>query len=133
MTMMTSLTFTKRGSSSDSPILTNNIYSFQVIIRCDYFRYVKGAWALQSPLQKKCRPRHFNLRGLELKSSVQFESITLAKDIVQSSKFSGITIISYVCSNRQQAYYKLIRRCFPPSDTITVYGNQIDVKLHGHR
>ena len=43
---MTSLTFTKRGSSSDSPILTNILYSFQVIIRCHYFRYVKGARAL---------------------------------------------------------------------------------------
>ena len=46
MTMMTSLTFTKRGSFSDSPILTNILYSFQVIIRCHYFRYVKGARAL---------------------------------------------------------------------------------------
>ena len=46
MTTMTSLTFTKRGSFSDSPILTNIIYSFQVIIRCHYFRYVKGTRAL---------------------------------------------------------------------------------------
>ena len=43
---MTSLTFTKSDSFSDSPILTNILYSFQVIIRCHYFRYVKGAWAL---------------------------------------------------------------------------------------
>ena len=85
------------------------------------------------PLQKKCRPQHFDLRGLELKSSIRFDSITLAKDIVQSSEFSGITIISYACSNHQQAYYKFIRHRFPPSDTITVYGNQIDVKLYGHR
>ena len=46
MTMMTSLTFTKRGSFSDSPILTNILYAFQEIIRCHYFHYVKGARAL---------------------------------------------------------------------------------------
>ena len=28
---------------------------------------------------------------------------------------------------------RALRRRFPPSDTITVYGNQTDVKLYGHR
>ena len=103
-----------------------------MIIRGHYFRMLEGHGPYSHPLQKKFRPRHFDLRGLELKGSVRFESITLAKDIVQSSKFPGITIISYACSNHQQAYYKFIGRRFPPSDTITVYGNQIDVKLYGH-
>ena len=93
---------------------------------------LKGHGPYSHPLQKKCPLRHFDLRGLELKGSIRFESIALAKDIVQSSKFPGITIISYACSNHQQAYHKFIRRRFPPSDTIIVYGNQIDVKLYGH-
>ena len=93
---------------------------------------LKGHGPYSHSLQKKCRPRIFDLRGLELKSSIRFELITLATDIVQSSKLSSITIISYAYSNHRQAYDKFIRRRFPPSDTITVYGNQIDVKLYGH-
>ena len=98
-----------------------------------YMEYVKGARALQSSPPKEVSSTTFRFERLGAQSSIRFESITLAKDIVQSSKFSGITIISYACSNHQQAYYKFIRRRFPPSDTITVYGNQIDVKLYGHR
>ena len=74
----------------------------------------------------------FRFERLGAQSSIRFESITLAKDIVQSPKFPGITIISYACSNHLQAYYKFILPRFPPSDTITVYGNQIDAKLYGH-
>ena len=94
---------------------------------------LKGHGPCSHPLQKKCSLRHFDLRGLELKSSIKFESIILAKDTVQSSKFFGITIIIYACSNHQQACNKFIRHGFPPSDTITVYGNQTDVKLYGYR
>ena len=131
--MMTSLTFTKRDSFSDSPILTDILYSFQIIIRCHYFLHVKGALALQSSPPREVSSATFRFETLGAQSSVRFEPITLAKDIGHLSKFSGITIISYACSNHQQAYYKLIRRRFPPSDTITIYGNQIDVKLYGHR